>query len=73
MGAKINDAQRGFIHCEADKLKGCDIQLDYPSVGATENIMLASVFADGETISETLRKNPRYLICKTICRQPESV
>lgn len=58
MGAKVNDAQRGFIYCEADKLKGCDIQLDYPSVGATENIMLASVFAEGETYIRNAAKEP---------------
>ena len=61
MGARVNDAQRGFIHCEAEKLKGCDIQLDYPSVGATENIMLASVFADGETIIRNAAKEPEIL------------
>ena len=49
------------LHCEADKLKGCDIQLDYPSVGATENIMLASVFADGETIIRNAAKEPEIL------------
>ena len=58
MGAKVNDAQRGFIYCEADRLKGCDIQLDYPSVGATENIMLASVFAEGETYIRNAAKEP---------------
>ncbi len=61
MGAKINDAHRGFIHCEAERLKGCDIQLDYPSVGATENIMLASVFADGETIIRNAAKEPEIV------------
>lgn len=58
MGARINDAQRGFIHCEAERLKGCDIQLDYPSVGATENIILASVFAEGETCVRNAAKEP---------------
>ncbi len=58
MGAKVNDAQRGFIYCEADRLRGCDIQLDYPSVGATENIMLASVFAEGETYIRNAAKEP---------------
>lgn len=58
---KVQDAQRGFIYCEADRLKGCDIQLDYPSVGATENIMLASVFADGETIIRNAAKEPEIL------------
>lgn len=58
MGARVQDAQRGFIYCEADKLKGCDVQLDYPSVGATENIMLASVFAEGETVIRNAAKEP---------------
>ena len=58
MGAKIHDAQGGFIYCEADGLRGCDIQLDYPSVGATENIMLASVFAEGETCIHNAAKEP---------------
>lgn len=61
MGVKVQDAQRGFIYCEADRLKGCDVQLDYPSVGATENIMLASVFADGETIIRNAAKEPEIL------------
>jgi len=61
MGAKIQDIQRGFICCEADRLKGCDIQLDYPSVGATENIMLASVFAEGETYIRNAAKEPEIV------------
>lgn len=61
MGAKIQDAQGGFIYCEADKLTGCEIQLDYPSVGATENIMLASVFAEGETVIRNAAKEPEIL------------
>lgn len=61
MGARIQDAQRGFIYCEAERLKGCDIQLDYPSVGATENIMLASVFAEGETVVRNAAKEPEII------------
>lgn len=61
MGVKVQDAQGGFIYCEADKLTGCDIQLDYPSVGATENIMLASVFAEGETVIRNAAKEPEIL------------
>jgi len=57
----VQDAQRGFIHCEADRLKGCDVLLDYPSVGATENIMLASVFAEGETIIRNAAREPEIL------------
>lgn len=61
MGAKIQDVQRGLLICEAEKLKGCDIQLDYPSVGATENIMLASVFAEGETYIRNAAKEPEII------------
>ena len=57
----MQDAQRGFIHCEADRLKGCDVLLDYPSVGATENIMLASVFAEGETIIRNAAREQEIL------------
>lgn len=39
----------GFIICKCDKIIGANIDLDFPSVGATENIILASVYAKGET------------------------
>lgn len=58
MGVKVTEAVHGFLYCEAEKLKGCDIQLNYPSVGATENIMLASVFAEGETCIRNAAKEP---------------
>ena len=56
MGAKI-DEKHGFLICEATQLKGSDIQLDFPSVGATENIMLAAVFAKGVTVIRMLQEN----------------
>ncbi len=58
MGVKVTEAVHGFLYCEAEKLKGCEIQLNYPSVGATENIMLASVFAEGETCIRNAAKEP---------------
>ena len=39
----------GFIICKCDKIIGANIDLDFPSVGATENIILASVYAEGVT------------------------
>lgn len=48
LGVKITE-ESGYIHCKAEEMIGKDIQLDFPSVGATENIMLASVFAKGTT------------------------
>ena len=49
------------MYCEVDKLKSCDIQLDFPSVGATENIMLAAVFSEGETIIRQAAKEPEIV------------
>ena len=48
LGIKVEE-ESGYIHCKADEIVGNDIGLDFPSVGATENIMLASVFAKGTT------------------------
>ena len=60
MGATIKE-EHGFLICEAKQLKGCDIQLDFPSVGATENIMLASVFAKGVTVIRNAAKEPEII------------
>jgi len=48
LGAKIEPIEKGF-HITAEKLKGAKIVLDYPSVGATEQILLAAVLAEGIT------------------------
>ncbi|MNO15198.1 UDP-N-acetylglucosamine 1-carboxyvinyltransferase [compost metagenome] len=57
LGAKIeeNDHQ---IWCRASKLKGNDIHLDFPSVGATENIMMAAALAEGTTIITNAAREP---------------
>ncbi|MBA9085237.1 UDP-N-acetylglucosamine 1-carboxyvinyltransferase [Fontibacillus solani] len=57
LGAKIeeNDHQ---IWCRASKLKGNDIHLDFPSVGATENIMMAAALAEGTTIISNAAREP---------------
>ena len=48
LGAECN-IEQGMVNIEAKELKGNDVYLDFPSVGATENIMLAGVLAKGET------------------------
>ena len=48
----------GFVEVKANKLIGNRIYLDFPSVGATENIMMASVFAEGTTIIENAAEEP---------------
>ncbi len=51
----------GFIHCEAKKLIGAEILLDFPSVGATENIILAAVKAEGITVIRNAAKEPEIV------------
>lgn len=57
LGAKITEEENHFI-IEADKLKGNNIYLDFPSVGATINIMLAAVKAKGKTIIDNAAQEP---------------
>ena len=51
----------GTIQCLCDKIRGNDIHLDFPSVGATENIILASIFAEGETIITNAAMEPEIV------------
>lgn len=60
MGAEIEESH-GQIHCKTTGLKGADIQLDYPSVGATENIILAGVTAKGTTIIRNAAREPEIV------------
>lgn len=48
LGAKIVN-EHGFINITGENLRGADIYLDFPSVGATENIMMAAVLIEGRT------------------------
>ncbi|MFL0195541.1 UDP-N-acetylglucosamine 1-carboxyvinyltransferase [Clostridium sp. WILCCON 0269] len=57
LGAKVN-VEHGFVEAKAKKLIGNRIYLDFPSVGATENIMMAAVTAQGETIIENAAEEP---------------
>jgi UDP-N-acetylglucosamine 1-carboxyvinyltransferase len=57
MGATI-DAEHGFLVARTDRLRGASITLDYPSVGATENLMMAAVTADGVTVIDNAAREP---------------
>lgn len=57
LGINIKE-EYGEIICEADKIIGTQIHLDFPSVGATENIILASCLADGVTVLTNAAKEP---------------
>ena len=65
LGAKVMIESRenadDFIRAEAGRLKGAEIYLDFASVGATENIMMAATLADGPTIIENAAQEPEIV------------
>ncbi len=68
LGVEITE-KNGYILCKCDKLCGNEIMLDCPSVGATENIILAAVKAEGTTVIKNAAREPeiedlqRFLNC----------
>ncbi len=60
LGAEVRVA-RGYIEARAVRLRGAHIVLDYPSVGATENLLMASVLAEGETVIENAAREPEVV------------
>ena len=57
MGARISQSH-GIVTAKAKKLHGAKIYLDFPSVGATENIMMAATMADGITVIDNAATEP---------------
>jgi UDP-N-acetylglucosamine 1-carboxyvinyltransferase len=53
--------EHGYVHTTADKLTGARIYLDRPSNGATENIMMAAVLAEGQTVIENAAQDPEIV------------
>nr|WP_223101747.1 UDP-N-acetylglucosamine 1-carboxyvinyltransferase [Streptococcus ratti] len=60
MGAKIEQAG-GDITASADRLRGANIYMDFPSVGATQNLMMAATLAEGTTIIENAAREPEIV------------
>lgn len=60
MGAEIKQTA-GFIEAKADQLHGAHIYMDFPSVGATQNIMMAATLADGVTVIENAAREPEIV------------
>ncbi len=57
MGAKITNGH-GYVEAKTDKLNASKIYLDFPSVGATENLMMAACITEGQTIIENAATEP---------------
>ncbi|MFT5874238.1 MAG: UDP-N-acetylglucosamine 1-carboxyvinyltransferase [Clostridium sp.] len=60
LGAEIS-VGHGYVEAKAKKLIGSNIYLDYPSVGATENIMMAASLAEGETVIGNAAEEPEIV------------
>lgn len=60
LGVSISERE-GYIFCECDRLRGAEVPLDFPSVGATENILLAAVKAEGRTVLTGAAKEPEIV------------
>ena len=63
LGVNVDEEQlkRGIIDARADSLRGTTIYLDFPSVGATEVIIMAAALADGTTILENAAQEPEIV------------
>ena len=60
LGANIV-TEKGYIKAEVRNLVGNDIYFDFPSLGATENIMMAATLAEGTTVMENAAKDPEVI------------
>jgi UDP-N-acetylglucosamine 1-carboxyvinyltransferase len=60
LGAKIQ-LENGYVIASAKKLRGNRVAFEFPSVGATENVMMAAVLAEGESLLENCAKEPEIV------------
>ncbi|MFH1148835.1 MAG: UDP-N-acetylglucosamine 1-carboxyvinyltransferase [Actinomycetota bacterium] len=68
MGAKLS-VSHGYIEAEAPSLAGCHVYLEFASVGATENLIMACAMAKGRTVLENVAKEPEIVdLAEFMCR-----
>lgn len=60
MGAEF-ELEEGYINGRCNGLKGAHIQFDFPTVGGTENLLMAASLADGETVLENVAREPEVV------------
>ncbi len=60
MGAKVTTGH-GYVEAKADRLHAANIYLDFPSVGATENLIMAAALAEGQTTIENAATEPEIV------------
>jgi UDP-N-acetylglucosamine 1-carboxyvinyltransferase len=60
--------KHGYIEAETKKMQGAEIHLDFPSVGATENVMMAAVLAPGVTVIRNAAREPEIIDLQNFLR-----
>lgn len=60
LGAEVEETG-GYIYCKLDRLKPATVDLKFPSVGATENLMLLAAVSDGETVITNAAREPEVV------------
>ena len=68
LGVKFKQGH-GYLEGKAEKLTGAEIHLDFPSVGATENIMMAAVLAEGKTVIYNSAREPEIVDLQNFLNQ----
>ena len=68
LGASII-SDHGFLVATAPRLRGTSIWLDFPSVGATENLVMAAVLAEGTTVIDNAAREPEIVdLCSMLAQ-----
>lgn len=64
-----SEIEHGCVVANADRLRGAQVWLDFPSVGATENLLMAAVHADGSTVIDNAAREPEIVDLCTMLSQ----
>ena len=73
LGATFDNAH-GYLIASAPKLSGAQIYLDFPSVGATENILMAAVLAEGSSVIDNVAREPEIVdLCNMLIGMGASI
>jgi len=73
LGATV-DSEHGYLLARAPKLSGATIWLDFPSVGATENLLMAAVLAKGTTVIDNAAREPEIVdLCTMLTQMGASI
>ncbi|WP_153502824.1 UDP-N-acetylglucosamine 1-carboxyvinyltransferase [Cumulibacter manganitolerans] len=60
LGAEVR-SEHGYLIASASRLRGAHVTFDFPSVGATENVLMAAVLADGDTVIDNAAREPEIV------------